>query len=137
MQPDQRPDRPGRERQPARQQVEEHHAHRIDVRLGAGRIAPEKFRGHEAWRARHPFRLQTDQPPGQAEIGELRMAPRGEQHVGGLDVAMDDARSMCRIQGLHDLPDQPGSLERLDRPLAHQEILQARCAPGTYSISMK
>ena len=125
MEPDQRPDAARRERQPAGQEVEQHHANRVDVRLGARRFALEELRGHEGRRAREPARREADQPLGQAEIGELGVPLRSEQHVGGLDVAMDQARTMGGIEGLRHLPDQPRRLQRLDGALPNEDLLQA------------
>ena len=40
---------------------------------------------------------------GQTKIQILRPATLGHENVRGLDVAMDDALRLCRIQGIGDL----------------------------------
>ena len=76
-------------------------AHSIDIgRAGRGRAfrAARLFRrdvtrrAHELRRARHRA-LGFDQP-GQAEIGQMRLAFMVEQDVSRLDVAMEDAALM-------------------------------------------
>ena len=73
---------------------------------------------------------------GETEVEHLRVAARGDEDVRGLDVAMDDALRVCRIERVGDFDaelDDPIELERVsldemfERPpfeqLHHEELL--------------
>ena len=72
--------------QTARDQIVQHHADGVDVRLRAGRGSAEQLGCHEGRSSREPLPGKTQQLAGQPEIGELDMAVRGQEHVGGFDV---------------------------------------------------
>ena len=107
--------------QPPGHDLEEHHAQRIDVRprVGAGRF-DGLLRGHVGRRADpDPGRGQGRHDRGalvghlgDAEVRELGDVQTRQQHVGGLDVAVDDAVLVGVLQGIRDLADQArGALE--------------------------
>ena len=65
-----------------------------------------------------------DGPAGDAEVGEARSAVLADQHIGGLDVAVDDPGPVCGLDGAREL--DPGPEHLLDRePIlarAHREV---------------
>ena len=63
---------------------------------------------------------------GQPEVGEIDMLARIEQHVGGLDVPMDETFRVCRIQGVRDLAADGERAGRVERALGAQERPQIR-----------
>ena len=85
------------ERQPAGEQLEQHHAGRVDVSARAGGPAGHLLRRHVRDRA-------DEQPgpgvpgrrlrPGQAEVGHLDPAVGGQQDVLRLDVTVHDPRGV-------------------------------------------
>ena len=91
-------------------------AHGVEVGALVGIGAAPLLGGHVARgaddhrRPGHPGLVERDRDP---EVGEPQVrhaaAGRLEQQVGGLDVAVDDARGVHRLQGLERLVDQQGS----------------------------
>ena len=100
--------RRGEERGPAREQGVGHGGERedvgaavhvLDAGLLGGRVerGPDELAGgRETWRA-----LQA----GDAEVHDLRLARRQHDHVGRLDVAVNDAVAVGVVEGARDLRD--------------------------------
>jgi len=71
---------------------------------------------------------------GEAEIQNLRLAARRDEKIGGLDVAMNDACRVRRVQRVGNLNDKSSSSSNSMRPAS------MRCfsvAPSRNSIAMK
>ena len=120
------------ERHPAGQRLVEHHAQRPHVARGAdlADAAGGLLRRHVVRRAELGGRereraLDVDQL-GEAEVGEVRLAVRVEEHVAGLEVAVQHAALVRVMDGAGDLREQPGRLPRRQRAL--QETLRERAA---------
>ena len=128
VRPGQREPRAARKRRFARQALEEKTAERVDVRAAVDRAAFDLL-GSE-------IRGRADAPsPGaavfvessrQSEVGEIDMLAAVEQHVGGLDVAMDETVRVGGIQRVRD-PAADGQRARLvEPPSLAQERAQVR-----------
>jgi len=104
-------------------------AERVEVAAGVGLLAAgdlgrEVERGAEG-RARHGQARIHPRALGEAEVGHLRQAPRREQDVRRLDVAVDDPRLVGHAErGGHLLHHGQRALRR-QRPLATQHVRQA------------
>ena len=61
----------------------------------------------------------------QSEVENLGGPSPGDEDVGGLDVAMDDAFGMRRIEGVRDLDPEANDLFDIDRPLG-DAVLECR-----------
>ena len=82
--------------------VRQHRAEREDITGGPDGPTGELLRGHETGRAdRHPG---VSERAGLTREGDPEVdhpgAVRGQQHVGGLEITMDDARVVDRLQRL-------------------------------------
>ena len=133
--------RGGLERRLAGEHREQQATDRMDVGRGAdladGGIEPGLFRGHVARRAEHILgpgqefggRLR----PRKSEVGDLRddgttgIGSLGQENVGGLDVAVDDADRMHLLESPRHGTRELGSLAR--RQPAGRETLLER-SPG-------
>ena len=73
--------------------------------------------------------------PGDAEVGDLHLALRRDQHVAGLDVAVDDAVAVGEVEGAGDVGGDVGRPVGVQRALGPQDLGQA--AAPTYSMTMK
>ena len=103
-------------RQPAGEQLVEQDAERVDVRRRGHRLAADLlrarvFRRHQLQprrgrRERLPAELRVQQL-GDAEVEELGRAVGHHQHVGRLDVAVDDQVLVRVLDGGADLPKEP------------------------------
>ena len=119
------------ERQPAGEQLEQHHAGRVDVSARAGGPAGHLLRRHVRDRADEqpgPGVPGHRQRPGQAEVGHLDPAVGGHQDVLRLDVAVHDAggvrgREAAEHAG-HDLHRRRGG----EPPAVPEQLLER--APG-------
>ena len=128
------------ERRPAREQVIENRAERIDVAAPADQAALGRglLRRHVVGRAEHlaaqgQFAVVM-QPLGQAEVGHARLVERVDQHVGRLEVAVQNAAFVRVVDGLGDGLDVTRGAaagQRL-RPLPQSS---ARFWPSTKSIA--
>ena len=82
-----------RERQHPGQHPEQDHAERVDVARGPGRLSGCLFRRDVRGGAEHRpglgQRARAGDLASEAEIGELRPALLVEEHVGGLEIAVD------------------------------------------------
>lgn len=104
----------GLERHAAGDHLIQHDAKRINIgtlieflalrllRAHVRRSAGDRASGGELRRAFHQF--------GNAEIGEEHIAPRVDQHVGGFDVAVNDAALVSVAQRVGELGEQPVDL---------------------------
>ena len=96
----------------------------------AGGDPLEQLGGHEGGGAgeRDAREQQFAAVPDEAEVGELGLARRRQQDVGGLDVAVDQPRGVRRPEPEDDLADQGRGADRLEGPLADQRLLEAHAA---------
>ncbi len=78
-------------RRPPGQQLEEHHPQAEQVRARVGHPAREALRRHVAHRAGRAVLADAVEVGGEAEVDEDHAAPRADQDIGRLDVAMEDA----------------------------------------------
>ena len=120
------------------QHLEQDDAERVDVRRRRGRLAagllgaevvdrPERRAGQ-----RH---LGLGERPGDPEVGDLDPAVAADQHVARLDVAMDDAARVGRVERPRDLGCRcgpPGAAAAA--PLRRR--IEARSSPSTSSMTM-
>ncbi len=104
------------EGQLAREHLVEDHAQRIDVGRRSDAFPQHLLRGHVArspdqclaghLRVAGPFALQR---PGDSEVGDdqsLRGLVGNQQHIGALEIPVDDPLGMCRLQRIDHLLDQ-------------------------------
>ncbi len=103
------------------------HAHGEDVALGPGHVALYHFRRHVLRRAADLAEQGQDALRGRdTQVQEQHLDERppcgvlGEEHVGGLEVAVDDLAPMGGPQGLSDLPDDLDDLVRVQRRVLHR-----------------
>ena len=96
---------------PARERLEQRHAQRVQIGGGVDVGAGDLLGRHVRDRADQSAGLglaKVDQVRG-AEVAELGV-PRGvEEHIGGLDVAVDDAALVRRAQRRQQLQRQPAA----------------------------
>ena len=94
------------ERQTLRQQPIEQHAERIDIAAGVdvGGTSAQLFRAHVRQRSHqltvrglngHPLDVGAGRPRD-PEVEDLRLAAVGDEHVGRLEIAVDDATRRAR-----------------------------------------
>ena len=116
--------RGGVERMPARRDLVEQDAEREDVCFRRDPFATSLFRSHVPDRAEHQAgfcrsgtggvggdRILVE--AGETEVEQLDVPVRPHHHVLGLDVPVDDLRSVCDSQSLGDLPrDRDGPRQR-------------------------
>ena len=112
--------RPGEGQAPG-EQVVEHDPEGVDVGLVGERLLLQLLRRHEGGRP------DVDEIGAgcvgehrDPEIGDFDLEIRGDQDVGGLDVAMDDAVPVHVLQGAADLEDH------LDHFIGRQKVLRRR-----------
>ena len=95
------------EREAAREHLEREHAHGIDVRAAIDVVAHHLLRRHVSGRAdRQPNCGEVGRlagSPSKAEVREHRASVGVDQHVGRLEVAMDDAGVVGVLQSVSDL----------------------------------
>ena len=102
------------ERRPAGEQLVEQAAGGVDVGAGvdglaAGLLGREVLRGADHGRGLGHRRRRVADRAGDAEVHHLHVAARGEHHVAGLDVAVDDPGAVAVVErGQH----AAGDLER-------------------------
>ena len=99
-------------RQPAGEQLVEQNAERVDVGcrghgvatdlLGAGVLGGHQLQSGGSWREGLARELRVQQL-GDPEVQQLGCAVGGHQHVGGLDVTVDDQVLVCVLHGGADL----------------------------------
>ena len=97
--------------------LEQRHAQREDVarraeRLAAGLLGRHVEAGAHDHASRRHRLADLVETPSDPEIGELRVTAVVEQHVGRLDVAMDDAGRVGRIECRRHLGPDPGDVGR-------------------------
>ena len=121
----------GVERPAAGQALVEHHAERVDVARGGGRLALGLLRGEVLRGADHLTGLRQRHRvagPGDAEVGDLHGAVGGDEQVGGLHVAVHDAQLVGGGHAVGRLGEQVGGGLR-GHPLAAPEQRRQRLAP--------
>ena len=103
-------------------------AERVDVGAAVDRLAVDLLGGEVGGRAHGSALARRDallvESPGQPEVGEIDMLVRVEQHIGGLDVAMDEAARVRRIQSVRDLAADGERAGRLERALRAEQRAQ-------------
>ena len=112
---------------PAGEHLEGHGGERVDVHAGRRRRAVQLLGRHVAEAAHERARAGDVGPVGDvghAQIGELHGALVSEQDVGRLDVAVDDAARVDRIQGGRDPFENPQGLIWTHPAARSQEIGQ-------------
>ena len=100
----------------------------VDVRLRADDLLVHIFRRHVGRRAAEALLVlgaRILDPHGDAEVHDARRAAGIEQDVRGLEVAVDDALRMRLRQRIDDLPHQLSRLQRLDRPVGLEHLVEA------------
>ncbi|CAI9419720.1 hypothetical protein HIDPHFAB_03834 [Nocardioides sp. T2.26MG-1] len=113
----------------AGQQLEEHHAGGVHVRARVGTAVDHQLGGEVGDGAdQHPagggvLRVGADRA-GQPEVGHLDPAVLGDEHVLGLDVAVDDAGPVGRGQGGQHRLDQRERPRRRHRALLADQVAQ-------------
>jgi hypothetical protein len=122
-------------RQPAREQLEGHHAERVDVGAGVGGLGARLLRSHVVGRShderRRGHRRRGDARRGalgEAEVEQLEKAlaviVTTDEEVGGLEVAVDDARLVRRGERAGRLQEEPHDLGERELPLAVDEVAE-------------
>ncbi len=78
---------------------------------GLAGVPRKRLRSHEAGSSGQGRAPQGEvfDPPDQTEIRQLGLSVRSHEHIGRLDVAMDQSRVVGGPQGQHDLPGQIGA----------------------------
>jgi hypothetical protein len=125
------------ERRPTRQQFVEDRPHRVDIHGWVSFLGPPLglLGRHVAGRAHDRLapgqRRLAVEHLGQSEVADLGRALGRQEHVGGLEVAMDDAEPMGlgdpqgHLLGKSSRPDRwPGSAVELLVQAAAREVLQ-------------
>jgi hypothetical protein len=100
----------GRERDVAGEHEEEQSAERIHVDAGVGALAADLLRRGEVGRA-HPMAVAgrgavAAEGRDEAEVGQVRVVVRVDQHVARLDVAVHEAGPVGGVECRRDLPDE-------------------------------
>ena len=110
----------GSERNFAGKHLPGHDAHRVQVALRGGLIVLDHLRrkiGGGAQQHAGGGQRGLRCGPGQAEIGDLHMAPVVEQNVLRLDIAVDYAGAMCRRKPVKRLGDDTQRLAHAESAL--------------------
>jgi hypothetical protein len=112
--------RAGAERARSGRRVGDHAAEREHVARGAGALSLGLLGRHETWRAEHHSgRCQRGSVGGAGDTEVDHPRPvGGQQHVGGLEIAVHHPACVYRLQGL----DQPGE-QRPQRLLGQWPVL--------------
>ena len=81
--------------------MEERRGERVAIGGGRGLLAANDLRGHVGDRAQHRARRgdgRVGTGSGQAEVGQERLIALVHEHVLRLDVAVDEARLVRRVE---------------------------------------
>ena len=132
-----------REGRLAGEQLVEHESQRVEIALGRHGLSGELLRSHVGRRpGKHLGALDLACQRGQAEVGDARAAATVEHHVGGLEIAVQDAelvrrgepgaelaRDLRRLLGRQpaDATEQRGQVLAVD-VLHREEVLSLRVA---------
>ena len=109
--------------------LEQHHAERVHVAAGVGVAVGDQFGGDVGDGAdQHAVggRGVRGHGAGEAEVGDLDLATVGDQHVLGLEVAVDDAGLVGGCDGCDHRDQQVERPLRLHRGLAGDQVAQRR-----------
>jgi hypothetical protein len=103
----------GLERRPSGEQLEEDDPERVHVALRADLAAGRLLGSHVLRRPDHGSRRgqrRVGKCSGDSEVRDLRATLAVEEHVGGLEIAVDDAVLVRLRQARGDVPGDPGDL---------------------------
>ena len=122
-----------RERHLARQRLVEHAAECVDVGAAVDVVAPQLLGRHVVERS-DPLAGRGEAALrgaslGKAEVGEVDVLPApagGHEHVRRLDVAVDEAALVCRVECGGHLRDHTGGPQRFEPALGGDERAQVR-----------
>ena len=102
----------------------------VDVGSGVDGMRVSKlFGGHVERRPHEHARRRQGQVglgKGQAKVGQPRSADRGDENVGGLDVAMHDAGAVNSVQGSSDVCHDLRDARRSQNALGLEDLRQGR-----------
>ena len=104
----------GFERAVAGQELVEDDAEGVDVGGRGGAVAEDAFGGEVGGGAEQVAGGEGGvmSAPGDAEVEDLDLSGRGQEHVARLDVAVDDPGRVRRLKGVGDRGHDPGRLAR-------------------------
>jgi len=121
-------ERVGDQRRPARQDRIEDTTQAVQVGPGADGSGIGLFGRHEVGRSQHVAggrQPRLAEQAGDAEVRELDRSVVGDQQVGGLDVAVDDAAVVGVLQRGADCDAHFGRFAPVKMPAGQQFVLQA------------
>ncbi len=112
-----------RERDRAREQLEDERAQRPDIGSCVDLFAAQLFRRHEAERTARADRLSRGvRERGDAEVGDLHQPGACDEHVLGLQVEMQDAVLMGEGDRIRHLRHDRGGLVRIEWGVEREEF---------------
>ena len=106
----------------------QHHTQRVDVTAVIHRIAHTLLGRHVSWRADDgPARGELGRlchQLGNAKVSEEGVAPLVDQHIAGLDVAVNHILAVGIVQRAAHLGQNPCGLLQVNRPFPGDQVLQ-------------
>jgi hypothetical protein len=111
-----------------REQLEGHDPNRVEVGAGIGRLAQELLGREVVGGPRYRPRLggaRVRERVRQPEVGHLGHAVPGDEHVLGLHIAVNDALSVCMLEGREHLQQDVRDLGRGKQALGGEDVAKA------------